>query len=265
MKKFIALSVAALALAGLTACNNNKDKDEEFYVQVGFDGGNLTFTPEGYWNQTYNTQVTTVELGGLLAFSHNATVQEWGGVTYEAWKGFTVSRAAYGKCPDLNDLVANQWSAAMTDPTMAAAGYNGSMDYLLGFWDVQEPTDIMPTEPVCCIGFPGVVRPQSIAVNNSNYAYWAMRNGTSFSKAFGKDDWFKLEIIGVVNDVATKKITHYLAKDGNIQNAWETVDLSSLGQVNAIYFQLSSSDNGQWGMNTPAYFCVDDVVYIIKS
>jgi len=34
--------------------------------------------------------------------------------------------------------------------------------------------------------------------------------------------------------------------------------LSSLGNLDSLSFTLSSSDNGAFGMNTPAYFCIDD-------
>ena len=40
---------------------------------------------------------------------------------------------------------------------------------------------------------------------------------------------------------------------------WEWVDLSSLGTVAGLEFDLSSSDTGPSGMNTPAYFAMDDL------
>jgi hypothetical protein len=39
------------------------------------------------------------------------------------------------------------------------------------------------------------------------------------------------------------------------------VDLSSIGAVRTIEFTLSSSDNGDYGMNTPSYFCLDGFKY----
>jgi len=39
---------------------------------------------------------------------------------------------------------------------------------------------------------------------------------------------------------------------------WEWVDLSGLGLVDMIEFSLSSSDTGAYGMNTPAYFFIDN-------
>ncbi|MBO4549163.1 MAG: DUF4465 domain-containing protein, partial [Bacteroidaceae bacterium] len=43
-----------------------------------------------------------------------------------------------------------------------------------------------------------------------------------------------------------------------IINDWRYVDLSGLGAVAKLGFELSSSDTGEWGMNTPGYFCFDD-------
>ena len=50
----------------------------------------------------------------------------------------------------------------------------------------------------------------------------------------------------------------YLAKDGNIVDKWQTVDLTPLGNVRAIYMQMESSQTGMWGMNNPSFFCLDD-------
>ena len=49
-----------------------------------------------------------------------------------------------------------------------------------------------------------------------------------------------------------------MAKDGKYINQWTYVDLSQFGEIDAIMFSLSSSDNGTWGMNTPAYFAMDN-------
>ena len=40
---------------------------------------------------------------------------------------------------------------------------------------------------------------------------------------------------------------------------WTRYDLSDFGFVKGLVIELSSSDTGQWGMNTPAYFCLDNI------
>ena len=41
-------------------------------------------------------------------------------------------------------------------------------------------------------------------------------------------------------------------------NTWEWVDLTTLGSLDSVSFRLSSSDVGSFGMNTPAFFCIDE-------
>jgi hypothetical protein len=44
-----------------------------------------------------------------------------------------------------------------------------------------------------------------------------------------------------------------------IVKTWEWFDLSSLGRADSLMCTLGSSDTGMFGMNTPAYFCVDNL------
>ena len=45
----------------------------------------------------------------------------------------------------------------------------------------------------------------------------------------------------------------------NVIDDWTWFDTSGLGKVHGLKFSLSSSDTGQFGMNTPAYFAMDDL------
>lgn len=108
-------------------------------------------------------------------------------------------------------------------------------------------------------------------VNNTTYAALSMRDGDFAAKKFGgvtgdDPDWFLLTITG--KDSAghiTGSVGHYLADfrsptnaEDYIQSDWQWVDLSSLGaKVKTLHFTLTSSDNGDWGMNTPSSFAMD--------
>ena len=91
-----------------------------------------------------------------------------------------------------------------------------------------------------------------------------MTGGDTFAKKFGKGDWFKLTITGYdANNNVTGTKEFYLADlrdetTAYIIKDWRYVDLSCLGKVAKIGFALSSTDNGDYGMNTPAYFCFDN-------
>jgi len=103
-------------------------------------------------------------------------------------------------------------------------------------------------------------------INNTAYDVNSMTQGDSFAKKFGKDDWFKLTITASLEgvDVNTQVVVD-LAADGKYINEWTYVDLSVLGEVDAIKFALTSSDNGDFGMNTPAYFALDNFGAVIPE
>jgi len=111
-----------------------------------------------------------------------------------------------------------------------------------------------------------------ISVTNNTYAAFSMLNGDNIAKKFGgatgdDADFFLLHIIGYdANGNSIDTLEHYLAdyrfSDNSmdyIQKEWETIDLSSLGEINKIRFELSSSDNGNFGMNTPSYVVIDNI------
>ncbi|MCP4890141.1 MAG: DUF4465 domain-containing protein, partial [Planctomycetaceae bacterium] len=114
---------------------------------------------------------------------------------------------------------------------------------------------------------------ESIKVTNTTYAALSMLNGDDFAKAFGGEtgddpDYFVLEMTG--KDIAGDPIDSveiYLAdyrfvdnSDDYIVDEWIEVDLSPISNADSIEFSVSSSDEGVFGINTPAYFAIDDIV-----
>jgi hypothetical protein len=114
-----------------------------------------------------------------------------------------------------------------------------------------------------------------ISVCNTTYAYNSMKNGDAFAKKFGgisgnDPDFFLLSIKGyfngnLINDSVSFYLADYRFADNSqdyIVKDWQIIDLRSLDNVDSLLFQLYSSDNSSFGMNTPAFFCVDDLVTV---
>lgn len=123
--------------------------------------------------------------------------------------------------------------------------------------------------------------PTGAYFTNSTYSYLSMLDGDTYGKQFGSnvdangtldntdgEDWFLLTIYGLNADstMTGDSVNFYLAdyrftddNDDYLVNTWEWVDLSSLGMVFGLDFKLSSSDAGTSGMNTPAYFSMDNL------
>ncbi len=108
-------------------------------------------------------------------------------------------------------------------------------------------------------------------ITNGTYAFLEMRDG-GFGKIFGgvtgdDPDFFLLTIKKYYNgELSTDSINFYLAdfrfednSEDYIVDEWTFVDLKPLGAADSLQFSLASSDVGMFGMNTPAYFCVDNI------
>ena len=183
---------------------------------------------------------------GAATFNHDFT--DWGGGC--CWSGWTYSNQTDTTTPGFE----NQFSA------YAGSGAGGSANYALAYLGAPVIRFDAPTEVV------------SADVGNTTYAALSMLQGDSFAKKFGGDsgndaDFLKLTFIGVnAADQETGRVDFYLADYRFADNSldyvvgnWASVNLSSLGTVSALKFELSSSDNGSFGMNTPAYFAIDNL------
>jgi hypothetical protein len=111
----------------------------------------------------------------------------------------------------------------------------------------------------------GLSKPLSMQVSNGLYAWASMTHGDSFARQFGEGDWFLLTVTGHdANGKTLGSVDFNLAdmrgEDAYILDEWTTLDLSPLGAgVRSLTFSMNSSDVGDWGMNTPAYFAIDDL------
>lgn len=171
---------------------------------------------------------------------------------FDSWSGFTVSRGSDSSTPGFF----NQYSA------FPGIGASGSDTYGIAFASTSTTIVRAADSPAF----------ESVAITNTTYAALSMRDGDSFAKQFGGEsgddpDFFLLTIDGLdADESSVGTVEFYLADfrfDDNsldyIVDQWTTVDLSSIGDAVTLSMQLSSSDVGTFGMNTPGYFAIDDI------
>ncbi len=222
----------------------------------------LPLDEDSYWNGSDNT-------GGFICntvFYKNSYDE-----TYGTWSGF-----AYSNMRDNTTAgYTNQYSAFAAGGIDAPAddGTSYGVAFIPNDW-ASGTYDMLFTEAEFEI--PTVV--SGLYVTNSTYAYLSMLNGDYVAKKFGGDsgddpDYFKLIIWGERADESqTDSIEFFLADyrfvDSSadyIVDSWQWVDLLALGEVSRLRFSLESSDNGNYGMNTPAYFCIDNLMLLPSS
>ena len=208
-------------------------------------GGVWSYSGPGggvYWNGSDGSGGFSSDGGGLWDLYNT----DW-----MSWTGWAYSTTADVTTPGFG----NQYSAFSGG---AGSGSAYAVAYL-GFG--AEPIELAS----------GWRAPQSVKVTNTTYAGLAMRDGQDGfmnQTQFGQGDYYKLTFIGydmagqetgrvevMLADYRGAPGTHYVLSD------WQQVDLQGLGTgVARIGLELESTDVGTYGINTPTYVAIDDLV-----
>lgn len=172
---------------------------------------------------------------------------------YDSWTGWAISNTTDTTTPGF----VNQYSA------IAGSGFGGSSNYAVTF---AFDNNIILQGDAAGQPVPGMY------ITNGTYPFLSMRDGDAFAKKFGgvtgdDPDFFLLTIRAFSNgELSTESVDFYLAdyrfEDNTLDfivDEWTWVDLSTLGAADSLAFELTSTDIGQYGMNTPAYFCLDQI------
>lgn len=103
-------------------------------------------------------------------------------------------------------------------------------------------------------GVPRVI--DHMYVNNTTYALNCYVSGNDLTASIGKGDWVKIVAIG-----DNGRTSEFYLCDGpeNIVMDWTKWDLSSLGEVTMVEFNIEGSSDNGYGFSQPAYFAYDDV------
>ena len=233
MKKLVIILVSLCLAAGALAGEAGKSDFE-----------NLSLLAESYWNGSeldgsYDATAAFASGSVTLAnyYSYNADFM------FASWGGF-----AYSNITDtLTSGLDGQYHA------IVGKGQNDSQYYAVGYYNTF-------AQGLPVVTFEAAQTVSGAYFTNTNYAYYSMLNGDGFAKQFEAGDWFKLTITGKDADGLETGTVDFLLADGTaIIDTWTWVDLSTLGNVKSLEFALSSSDSGDYGMNTPAYFCMDTI------
>lgn len=194
---------------------------------------------------------------GQLTLS-NVYDAQWG-----SWNGFSISNMSDNTTAGFS----NQYSV------YHGSGKDGSTNFAVYY-----------PQGTISVAQNGVI--DGFYITNTTYAAISMRDGDAFAKQFGSpndangtpdgtngEDYFRVWIIGENGSGIRDSVLFYLAdyrfaddNDDYIVDTWEYVDLTQLS-VNAkkVEFLFESSDVGQWGINTPQYFAIDDINYTVPA
>lgn len=241
MKSINFLTALSLAAVLFSSCA----KDEDNSVSENFNS--LTLAANSYWNGSDNSG--SFKVNGIT-FPNSYSVYQGKGY----WNGF-----AYSNQHDVKTAgFGNQYSSYVLKDTASTNTFVVAYPYY----------------STNTVEFDNVIYDLRCKIANNTYTALSMKLGDGMAKKFGgtsgnDQDWLKLRIIGI-NEAGTPtdSVDFYLAdyrpadnKQDYILNEWKSVNLDKLGKIKKLKFELSSSDNNEWGMLTPGYFCLDNMEY----
>ena len=261
MKKFFTLTAIAMmasaAWGGVVTLDLNKPLNPT----------SLEFDQNGIWTECYNDEdYTWLEFGdanGAFMLSHliDGAGASWGGYY---WDGFCPAKGGdqadhastwttqYGGCMAGGGCVINDDASVTAD---------AAQPYLVAYYSSW--TTEGPSNQVMYMDADGntTFKPVGVYVCNHPWPYYGCEHGDGYGRAFAEGDHFDLTAVGVDADENETSTTIRLVEftNGELKalNDWTFFDLSSLGEVESVYFTLNSTDVGDYGMNTAAYFCMD--------
>lgn len=240
MKRFI-LPAVAFSLFTFTSCN--------ILEMDGFSSMTVCFEEMNLGEAGYISSAPYVSSESIVTFA-NSYNQEYG-----SYEGFAFSSLTDRTTPGY----ANQFSVFADGG--AESSKNFAVYYYNTFESALEGKKIFFKEGI-------KVDLESVCVNNSTYVALSILNGSDFSRKFQEGDWFLLTIEATDVQGAKHQAEFYLAdyRDGNnyVCDQWNKIDLSAMKDIVSVDFILTSSDNGEFGMNTPAYFCLDNFKFKYK-
>ncbi|MCM1348354.1 MAG: DUF4465 domain-containing protein [Firmicutes bacterium] len=290
-QKFLYAAMLLFIGAGFTSCSDDDDSpvDNRIIVNLGFENAGIEHAgPTSYGANLYygyagkqfteaefqvtgdtnlhigvNQSIWTEEIdfygGGLAVSSWNIRSNPADQTNSAWWYSYENQCSVY--------------NVKSVDGANNGAGAAGSNTFLVAF-GYSDPNSMSSCSKMY---FTNKAEFELVSVElcNTSYCYGTMMNKNPYGSTPDKnlkeaEGWFKVEFYGYDSEGnATnggKPVEFYLADYRPLSatateaiDSWTECDLSALGKVNAVEVNFKGSDAGLYGLNTPAYVCLDNL------
>ena len=198
-------------------------------------------------NNTWLSNILSEGYGSWCYWSGGHAISNYGSGDVETYGGYESQLTVFKK--------------GETDLVREGAGHNGSNNFAVHFGYADNSGYGLGEEALPRLTFAdGNARIiDHMYINATCYALNCYINGNSLTAAIGDEDWVKIVATGYKEGTKGKTSEFYLVNGPEHIMDWTKWDLSSLGLVDEVTFNImGSSDNG-YGFSQPAYFAYDDV------
>ena len=218
----------------------------------GSSGAGVYSEDEAYqWTDTGNTG-----LKHIFPYNYNAYCY-WGG-------GHAISNYSTGDIETYGgfETQLTVYKKGVSGLSHTGGGHNGSDNFAVHY-GYMDGSQFNKTENLPALTFADgsehVI--DHMYVNTTTYLLNCLVNGNGLTAKIGPDDWVKLVATGYdTKGTKTGETVIYLCNGpDNIIMDWTKWDLSSLGKVSKVTFNVTGSSDNGYGFSQPAYFAYDDV------
>ena len=236
---FCSLAHAEQITMDLTTATDIEGNTVTYSTSYGMGYYDLT----DVWTETYNDTETCSQIlvnDGVFRLSHLPSGIAYGGMS---WEGFTLSTVSQDTANVLG--------------CVAKGGLNGEgTPYVIGYYSEWVSQSQGYSSNI--IDFNGDYYPEYVYICQNSNTHKAITQGEFNARAFTQEDTLALIIQALdSNMLPTATMTYYMAVNGERNEGWTQVPLSSLGKTARLSFSMTSTDIGAWGANTPLYFALD--------
>ncbi len=201
-------------------------------------------------DEAWTDKAETYLYSGTYAFANTPNK------AYKAYTGYAIcsDRSTEATGNYNYDQFRSAAGGAYEGNNFAVAYYSAPSTWYAGYTDPITLTN--STEPQTITGF---------YITNTVYTLDAILNGDYANDAFSQGDYMFVTAIGYNGLQTTGEVVFYLA-DYRSENSnehfaldtWKWFDLSSLGAVTSIEFEIFTTKSDEYGFTTPTYFCLDN-------
>lgn len=221
--------------------------------------GELLYGPSGtgsdtsfyYWADESNTML-----------AHEFPLN-WGGYCY--WGGGqAISHYVTGDTATYNGYLAQLtcYKEGLDSLLTSGGGHNGSDNFCIHY-GYHDNSGYSAQNVPAIYFYDGEARViDHMWINNTCYVISCMMKGNSLTAKIGENDWMKIVATGFDangDKIATPAEFYLCNGPENVVKDWTKFDLSVLGPVTRVEFNISGSSDNGYGFSQPAYFAYDDL------
>ena len=215
-----------------------------------FEEYNLPAGGNKYVDDAWADGVETYLYSGTYAFANTPN---------KAWNAYN----GYAICSDNSTEATGNF---MIDQFRSAAGgaYEGN-NFAVAYYAAPSSSFAGYFDPIqlTCSDQPQTI--SGFYITNTVYTLDAILNGDYANGAFAQGDYMTVTAKGFNGGVQTGEAVFYLADYRSTNSAehyavdtWEWFDLTSLGAVTDLQFEVFTTKGDAYGFTTPTYFCLDN-------